>query len=422
MIINKILNQKRLSKFQRELLNLIHKFVLIVKATVSFKPPLGVGGLIFLIFLFLPISTFAKNDIAVVDADFDQVDKVLKSYHISYDLIKYSDLENFNFIKKYRVIFFPSGIEKKIESNIVVTPFGKSVGTVEYKKNYKPIDLELVSKNLKKYIELGGYAYFSGYSYGLLDKTFNLFEYYYDFPNLGLEGRIIADHIGDMWNFTSYNFTAMYMTFPGWIVLKSVDNGEILSTAKIKTALGEKSSVISSFFYRGSGGFLYCSYYSTIYSSFKRFNVYRVVGTDLLNRLYKTTNKWEQEVTGSVSDAFHKNEVVRTYRFVLNKGENYLSFVSQSEAFQIDVYDSDMKLILSEDSFDKEQEFLLNSDKKKMIIVKLFPSSKKRWSRFALTMASGSKLFPYKTKFMIFFGIIFISIFGYIAYRFFKRS
>ncbi len=410
--------------------NIVQKNVLILKTMFFFKPPLGVGGLFLIFLLIIPLSINAQSkkntkkvtpDIAVVQADFDHVGKVLRSYSIPYKLINYGDLEDKNIFKKYRVIFFPSGMEKKIESNLIVTPVGKSVGTVEYKKRSKIIDSKIISKNIKDYIENGGFAYFSGYSYKLLDDTFDVFDYYYDFPYMGLEGRIVVDHTGDMWNYTSYNTSAMYMTFPGWIVVKSIDQGKILSSANVKTARGKKRAVVSSFFNRGDGAFLYCSYYSTIYSTFKRFNVYRIVGTDLLNRLYEKSNIWEQKVTGSVADAFHRGEAVRTYRFSKKKGDNYLYFVSGTETFQIDIYDGNMKLLQSRDSFDREQQFFIPAVKDDMYIVKVFPTTKKRWSRFAIIAVSGGKMFPYKTRFMIFFGILLLIVVGYFLVRIFRR-
>jgi hypothetical protein len=53
-------------------------------------------------------QTAAKRpSVAVVESRFDPIEKVLETYHIPYDLIKFDDLEKAETYAGYRTIFFP---------------------------------------------------------------------------------------------------------------------------------------------------------------------------------------------------------------------------------------------------------------------------------------------------------------------------
>lgn len=347
-------------------------------------------------FLALPLN--GQPRAAVVKAKYDNIERALRAMKIDYEVIKYRDLEDAAILKQYRVIFFPCGMDYPAEKNIKLLSRGKNVQSVSLRDDYYEPRKELITANVKNFIRSGGYAYFSGYSFELLNSCFNNIKFHDDFPYMGMPGRIIARLRGDLERFTLKDEMAVYMGHPGWIAVKDVCDAEIMSQAAYDTPRGEREGPISFMGYSGRGMYLYTVYHSTIYSDFRRFNIYRVLGGPQIARIEKVIFAWGQKLKGAFSDAFMEDENSRIYRIDLYKGDNTIYFRSSGYPFQIDILDSDYSLIESRDSAELAQSFDLHSRNDGYCYVRIFPSTHHRYSMYSLVSAHGVRIFPYFFK------------------------
>lgn len=351
-------------------------------------------------------TVFKQESIAVVKGRYEDIENVLTAYRIKFDLIDYSLLENNEVFSKYTVLFFPCGIEPPVEESINLLAQGTNINSVALQKDYHEISKDKIAKNVKEFIEKGGSGYFSGYSYSILQNAFDIFGFHDNFPYMGLEGRIEARLKNDLERFSLKRDMALYMTPSGWVALKSVSDAEILSEGTYDTPRGQKSGPVSIAAVRGKGNILFTSYYSTVYSDFRRFNVFRTIGINFLNEEVKKTVRWSQNLSGSVVDAIQHDESYRIYYFNLAQGYNTLYLKTSGRKFQIDVYDDEMNIIESRDSSSFEQAFEIKSEKESYCYVKIYPSTSDRNSIYTLVMASGWKFFPHYKKVFWIAGII----------------
>ena len=367
-------------------------------------------------------ETILKQEkIAVIKGKYDDIENVLTTYKIKFDLVDYAHLENKEIFTKYSIIFFPCGIEPPVEESINIMAFGANVNSVSLQKDYKEIDKDKIAKNVKQFIENGGSGYFSGYSFTILQSAFDMFGFHDNFPYMGLEGRIEARLKDDLERFNMKREMALYMTISGWVALKSASSSEILAEGTYETPRGQKSGPISISAVRGNGNILFTSYYSTVYSDFRRFNVYRTIGINFLNEEIKKSVKWSQYLSGSVVDAIQKDESYRMYYFNLTNGYNTLYFKTSGKKFQIDIYDADMDLIESRDSSSYEQTYEIKSEKDNYCYVKVYPSTAERNSLYSLVMASGWKFSHYKTFLWIAGIILGIFLISYVFNKLFGK-
>jgi hypothetical protein len=371
-----------------------------------------------LLFLFLVSFLYAEDtiqkqeSIAVVSGKYDDIENVLTAYKIKFDLIDYEQLEKKETFSKYSVIFFPCGIEPPVEESINLMAFGANVNAVSLQKDYKEIDKDKISKNVKSFIENGGSGYFSGYSFSILQSAFDMFGFHDNFPYMGLEGKIDVRLKDDLERFNMKREITLNMGISGWVALKSVSDSEILAEGTYETPRGQKSGPISISAVRGNGNILFTSYYSTVYSDFRRFNVFRTIGVNFINDGIKKNVKWSQFLSGSVVDAIQKDESCRMYYFNLENGYNTLYLKTSGKKFQIDIFDSDMNLIESRDNSSYEQSYEIKTDKDSYCYVKIYPAAPERNSMYSLVMASGWKFSYYKNFFWmagIILGIFLIS-------------
>jgi hypothetical protein len=303
-------------------------------------------------------------------------------------------------------MFFPCGIEPPVEASINLLAQGTNINSVSLQKEYHEIDKDKIARNVKDFIDNGGSGYFSGYSYSILQKAYDIFGFHDNFPYMGLEGRIEARLKSDLDRFCMKREMALYMTPSGWVALKSSSDSEILAEGTYDTPRGQKSGPISITAVRGRGNILFTSYYSTVYSDFRRFNVYRTIGINFLNDEIKKTVRWSQDLNGSVVDAIQKDESYRMYYFNLAKGYNTLYLKTTGNKYQIDIFDSEMDIIESRDSTSFEQAYEIKSDKDSYCFVKIYPSTADRNSIYSLVMAAGWKFFPHYKKVFWIAGII----------------
>jgi hypothetical protein len=353
----------------------------------------------------------ASGRIAVVGGSYDSIGKVLKNYHIPYESIKLQDLHDINKIDKYTSIFLPSGMEVPLHKKINLVASGTRIKSVMLNKDALKTDEKKISRNIKTFIENGGSVYFSGYSYKYLQLAYNLFTFFNNFPYMGMPGRIITENRSDLYRFSLSKRSPLYITFPGWIAVKSADDADILSMARFQTPRGEKNGLISFVLRRGMGEALFTSYYSTVFSSFRRFNIYRIAGSHLLKKQFKESSKYQQSVTGRIVDSLLGREISRTYRFDLIAGNNTLYFTGESGDYQLDLFDKDMSLILSVESINDDHSFDIQSPDNSVCYARIYPVSKKRYGIFSLISASGERYFPYyKTTAVITSLILFLAV------------
>ena len=367
--------------------------------------------------LLFPIYIYPQSGerIAVVKSRYDNIELVLSNYNIRYDLIEFRELSDTDNFTKYSSIFFPSGIESNYEDNLDINWQGKEITSVKLTKNFFEMDEKKFGKDLRDFIKRGGSAYFSGYSYKQMSAGYDNFEFFYDFPYMGIPGRIEADVYDDLAMFSMKRKAYLYMEYPGWIALKHVDDAEILSESKFSTPKGEKSGPISVLIKDGYGEIIYTSYYSTVYSEFKRFNIYRIAGNTVLKRAVELAGSYSQDVRSRITDAFLGGETSRRYYFNIEVGTNTFYFLSDGSPFMYEIYDSSNRLMTSREIYAKEQSYTLKSSKNDYCFIEVYPGGTERWKIFAIVSARGAEISPkiFKIgKYILYgIGILFLAAF-----------
>jgi hypothetical protein len=180
------------------------------------------------------------------------------------------------------------------------------------------------------------------------------------------------------------------MDYTGWVAVKDADNAEILSESDFSTPRGEKKGPISMLFKYGKGEILYTSYYSTVYSEFKRFNIYRIAGNSVKKKLHKIIKNNFQKITGTIIDAFLGNETSRLYLINLQKGNNTLYFLSENQPYMFEIYDNKMGLIAAVDKQELYNTWNIISPDEDICFAKIYPSSSSRFGIFAIISAEGA--------------------------------
>ncbi|HRS61824.1 MAG TPA: hypothetical protein P5554_01370 [Spirochaetota bacterium] len=367
---------------------------------------------LFIIAIFaLSHVSYGKNKIAVVKSKYDNIELVLSNYNIPYDLLSLKELVEGNRFFDYDAIFFPSGIESGYEDNLEINWQGKQITSVKLSRDFFELDEKDFSQKLRSFIKSGGSAYFSGYAYKQLSSVYNCFEFFYNFPYMGIPGRIEATVLGDLAMFSLKKQAALYMEYPGWIALKSVDKAEILSEASFPTPRGEKFGPISVLIKDGDGEVIYTSYYSTVYSEFKRFNIYRIAGNKVLKRAMELALLHSQNIKARITDAFLAGETCREYYFNIDVGTNTFYFYSSGFPVMYEIYDSNNNLLVSKEVYSQEQIYTIKSTKDDYCFVKVYPGDGNRWSIYAIVAARGAVIPPYLVKSAKWIGLFFLALF-----------
>ncbi|MBN1533291.1 MAG: hypothetical protein JXA20_11555 [Spirochaetes bacterium] len=334
------------------------------------------------------------NTIAVVKSRYDDVELVLDTYRIPYDTIQYRDLDTAAVYGRYRAIFFPCGIVPPMNERIRVVNRGPRIQSVSLRDDFREIDMEKAAQCIRDFVEGGGSAYFSGYSYEFLQRAYRPFLFFDNFPHMGMPGRIESRLRYDIARFCVKTKMALYMEHTGWIALRAA-LGEVIVDGRYATARGRRSGPISVLLRRGAGEVLYTSYHSTVFSDFRRFNIYRVAGTEVLRRACAMAERWDQVVTGRIVDAVHAGENHRMYYLPLRSGSNSICYLFPKAPHQIDILNKDMSLIRSRDSFETSGCFDIISDEDTYCLVRVYPSTRRRYGVFAMVSAHGVKSIPH---------------------------
>lgn len=386
------------------------------KMNISLKP-----GLILLMMILIHPDIHAQSgkSIAVVKSKYDNIELVLSNYNIPYDLIEFRELSSRETFAKYSSIFFPSGIESNYEDNLDINWQGKEITSVKLAKNFFELDEKEFAANLRYFIQKGGSAYFSGYAYKQMSAAYDNFEFFYDFPFMGIPGRIEANVKGDLAMFSMKRKAYLYMEYPGWIALKHVDDAEVLSESSFSTPRGDKFGPISVLLTDGKGEIIYSSYYSTVYSEFKRFNIYRIAGNTILKKTDKLAEEHSQDVRGRIVDAFFGEETSRRYYFNLEVGTNTFYFLSEGAPFMYEIYDSNNSLLISKEIYEKTQSYTLRSAKNDYCFIEVYPGGEERWKMFSIVSARGAEISPKVIKigkYILYgIGILFLAAFIKVA-------
>lgn len=389
-----------------------------IKKILRMKKNNNVLKYLFLLFLFIhsiPGYLQGTEKIAVVKSRYDNIELVLSNYNIPYDLIEFRDLANRDVFNKYNSIFFPSGIESNYEDNLDINWQGKEITSVKLAKNFFEMNEKEFGKNLKDFIKQGGSAYFSGYAYKQMSAGYDNFEFFHDFPYMGVPGRIEAEVNGDLAMFSMKRKAYLYMEYPGWIALKHVDDAEILSESDFSTPKGDKHGPISVLLKDGYGEIIYTSYYSTVYSEFKRFNIYRIAGNAVLKKTVELAKNHSQDTRSRIADSFLGGETSRRYYFNLDVGTNTFYFHSDGVPFMYEIYDSSNRIIVSKEIYEKNLSYTLKSSKNDYCFIEVYPGGNERWKMFAIVSARGAEISPEIFRigkyFLYGIGILFLAAF-----------
>lgn len=361
----------------------------------------------FFVLIFICSNVHAYDSkVAIVKSRYDKIESVISSLRIKYDLLEYRDLENMEIFRKYSMIFFPCGMEYPLETTINVQARRTNIQSVTLNDEYHDVNKTVVADNIKEYIKNGGSAYFSDYSFDHLNRAFGMMNFFDRFPYMGLSERIDLELKGDLRSFLSRDKVQVSFNHTGWIAIQRVSGAEILASAKFETARGEKSGPLAFASFLGEGQAMYITPHENELSAIKRFFIMRGISLDIIKKIHKTANLWDQEVLGTVSDFFNYGESARSYRFDVKSGTNYIYFSAEKGSYQIDVFDTDMNIIESRDIAGTEQMFRVASKKDGHVNFRVYPSVADRHSLFAAVCVSGIRLFPYFFNILIIIGSI----------------
>lgn len=361
--------------------------------------------------------------IAVIKSRYDDVEKVLQLFHIPHDVLTYRDLEIPEHVLRYRSLFVPSGIDNPMEESLDVYANNFRFKSVALKPDFYEVDKDKVAGTLRRFVRKGGSAYFSGYSYEFLQQAFDMLKYFDNFPFMGMPARIEVDVSGDLSLFSMKKRMALYMDHPGWVAIQSVRNAEVVAKGAFETPRGVRTGPITFLARRGGGELLYTSYDSTVFSDFRRFNIYRIAGAHLLERLEDEASRWGQTVTGRIVNAIHDGENAEMHRIVLKKGRNTIYFYSEKEFYQIDLVDRRLSLLESRDLLQREQSFTIQSPVDDYCYIRLYPYGSERFGMYTVISAAGMRIIPYLYQVLVFLGTVAAGGIIYVLYRlFFARG
>ncbi len=338
-------------------------------------------------------SSIEQLDIAVVKCEFDRIGEVLQRFRIPYKEISYKDIEREETYSKYRAIFFPCGIGLPVESNVSVLSRRRKIEAVLLKDGYYEIDKKRVFASIVKFVNGGGSAYFSGYSFEYLQGAYSPLEFFDEFPYMGMSGRIDMTFKDSLFSFSGIKKITLPVRYSGWVALKSIRESEVLAEGIFVTPRGVRSGPIAAIMPREKGEMLYTSYYSNAnISELTRFMIYRMAYRFVLTNLLELVDGYGQRINSRIIDSVLGSENCRIYRLGLKRGRNTIYFVSDGDNYQIDVFDDRDNLIASTAPGQKTFSIDIISDVEKSYNIKVYPSKRDFFKAFAMVSASGERI------------------------------
>lgn len=340
-----------------------------------------------------PSESSVQLDVAVVKGEFDKVGKILHKLRIPYKKISYRDIEREETYSKYRAIFFPCGIGLPVESNVSVLSRRSRIEAVLLRDGYYDIDNKRVFSSIVNFINNGGSAYFSGYSFKYLQGAYDAFEFFDGFPFMGTSGKIDMTFQDSLQAFSGIKKITLPVQYSGWVVLKSIKDSEVLAEGVFETPRGQRSGPIAAILPREKGEVLYTSYHSDDkLSELTRFMIYRVAYRFLLTSLLDLVDRYGQSVNQRIIDSVFDYENCRIYRLKLEEGVNTIYFISEGDNYQIDIFGDRRDLIASVAPGKMNFSIKINSDKEKLCRIKVYPSKGDFFRAYAVVLASGETI------------------------------
>jgi len=361
-------------------------------------------------------DTILPARVGVVENQFDNIQNVLKRYHIDYTMIKYRDIENQSIYTSFDALFFPCGAEPPLTSSMNILSRGTHLEGVSLKDDYYKVDTVKSGVFLKDFFKRGGAAYFSDFSFKYLQDSVKVFTFYKDFPYIGRAGQLKAEVSGDFKAYTGFRSVVLNIGHEGWVIPDHIRNGETLLSARAETPLGVKTAPISSLIRKGAGQMVFTSYHNdNDNTGIVRYMIMRTIYKREIEALSELAAKWEQTVQSRIADKSLSGESARSYSMKVLKGRNDLYFRNNGGQWQIDIFDRDGSFIYSYDMIGKDFRYELNSSDDKNISVKIIPLSTAKFNSYTVITASGMRVMPYYLHIIvIFIGLVLIII--YIRY------
>lgn len=357
--------------------------------------------------------------IGIVENQYDHAEAYLTKAKIDYSFIKYRDLEKESTYKSYDVIFFPCGAELPLTSSVNILSRGTHIEGVTLNDQYYKIDMKLTGKYIKKFIEEGGSAYFSDFSFRYLQDALSPFSFYKDFPYIGLPGQVKCTPSGELF---SYMQGPAYLSLyhSGWIVPSEISNAETLLSGDCETPLGIKNAPLASLIRREKGNAVYTTYHdSSDPFGIMRYLIFRTIYKNNIDEAEDYISKWEQTKLSIVVDRTLSGESSRVYRMKLKKGRNYLYFRADSGVWQIDIFDAKGSFLFTKENTGTDFVYFIKSPDGTDITVKIIPLDPSKFNVYTASTAAGFRIFPYYLR-IILGSIGFVLLFFYL--RFLKRQ
>ncbi|MGL4370729.1 MAG: hypothetical protein ACRCUT_13815 [Spirochaetota bacterium] len=366
-----------------------------------------------IIMLFFPLAvqmaysglTAAENlpplRVGVAQNQFDRVDLLLKKYQIDHSMITYRDLEKESLYKKYDVLFFPCGVELPLTSSVNILSRGIHLEGVTLNDQYYKINMKLTGKYIREFIEDGGSAYFSDFSFRYLQEAFPVFSFYKDFPYTGMAGQVKAAVSGEL---SSYIEGSLYLNLShsGWVVPSDIKESIPVLSGDCETPLGIKNAPLSSLIKREKGLAVFTTYHDVSDPfGIMRYLIMRTVYKRTADEAEGYVRKWEQNLLSLVVDKSLSGESARQYRLKAGKGSTYIYFRTDSGEWQVDIFDAKGAFLYSKENTGNEFIYKIKMPEKCDVIVKITPIDSRKFRVYSVASAGGFRIFPYYLHILI---------------------
>ncbi len=358
--------------------------------------------------LFLPGLHAAAPRVAVVANSYDNVEKWLDLCRVPYRSIGYAELDDPAIYGRFDAIFFPSGMEPPPETNINILSRGTSIQGVTLKQGHYSLDRKKLARNLRAFIEGGGSAYFSGFSWDILHEACGGFDFFNAFPYIGSAGPVELSPLGDLRCFVSSSVIPVNMAFAGWVAARSIAGADILATARFETPRGGREGPMIARLRKKRGEAYFTSYYAgEAGNQVMRFVVLRVAHRNILDWLEETAGRWDQSPGVTVVDMLLPGETSRRYALPLERGCNTVFLGGPGGHFQADVYRGE-EIVASRQSWERVTAVDVRVGEGGTYGLRVYPAENGRAIAFAVSVKHGPRVFPYFKRAML--GFLFVSV------------
>jgi hypothetical protein len=356
-----------------------------------------------MLFIFVFISPVLADDeamkpvrIGVLENQYDHIETLLTKYRIPHTMVKYRDLEKQSLYSSYDVLFFPCGAEPALTSSVNILSRGVHIEGVTLNEQYYKVDSEKTGNFIKNFINNGGSAYFSDFSFRYLQDSLNSFSFYKNYPYIGNRGSFKAIPKNDLVVYIAQPTIQLNVTHSGWVIPAEVNDAKSLLIADCDTPLGMKTSPIISLIRKENGQAIYTSYHeSSDTDGLMRFLIMRTIYMRDTRLLEEYISRWEQKIRSIIADRSLPGETARQYRMQAKKDRNNFYFRSDGGEWQVDIFDEDGSFLFSSDRVynDFMSDFKLSSER--TLTVKIIPLSPEKYHTYVAATASGFRIFPY---------------------------